>query len=92
MVGIINPTATKNLTDYKERAAVLSKAVTPGKAVYGGDLVDNDGSAGDKDGKDGKDGKDDGKKGSDDKDNDGLALRAPIMGLLGAFGAALFLS
>ncbi|KAJ2971799.1 hypothetical protein NQ176_g7520 [Zarea fungicola] len=44
MVGIINPNTNQTLDDYKSRASNLARAVTPGIAVYGGDLVDKDSS------------------------------------------------
>ncbi|KAI5463197.1 hypothetical protein BGZ63DRAFT_351980 [Mariannaea sp. PMI_226] len=59
MVGIINPSENKTLSDYKKRASGLSEGVTPGRAVYGGDVVSSsDSKSGDKS-DDSKDDKDD---------------------------------
>lgn len=46
MAGIINPTDDKNLKNYKQRASELSRAITPGKKPYGGDLVVKDSNEG----------------------------------------------
>lgn len=83
MVGIVNPSKNKTLNDYKERASELSMAVTPGRTMYGGKLVDSD----DADSKD--DDSDDSSK-SNDSDNDSAArfLQVPVFGLLGVISLA----
>ncbi|KAF7552966.1 hypothetical protein G7046_g7253 [Stylonectria norvegica] len=84
MVGIVNPSSNKTLDDYKKRASELSSGVTPGKATFGGKLVDS----GDADSDD-KDDKSESSK--DDKDAAG-SLRVPLFGVLGALGLAVFLA
>lgn len=91
MVGIVNPSGNKTLDDYKERAGKLAKAVTPGKAAFGGELVDKDSSTDGKDGKDDKKGDKDGKDDKDDKDNSAGMLQISTAALAGAFGAALYM-
>jgi hypothetical protein len=44
MVGMVNPSQNKTLSDYKDRASELSQGVTPGRTSYGGKLVDSSGS------------------------------------------------
>lgn len=92
MVGIINPSDNKTLDEYKKEAAKLSSGVTPGRAVFGGKLIDED----DADSDDSKDGDDkdssDSKDGdSKDKDNAAGALGAPLAGVL-AVGLALIMA
>lgn len=83
MVGIINPTDQMNLTDYKQRASKLSRAITPGKSNYGGELVDNNDS-GDSS-KDSKDGK------GDDKKNAAAVLAVSSLTALGAAVVGIFM-
>lgn len=88
MVGIINPSENKTLDDYKKEAAKLSSGVSPGRAVFGGRLVDeddadsDDSDSDDKDSSESKDG---------DKDNAAGALGAPLAGIL-AVGLALIMA
>lgn len=90
MVGIINPSENKTLDDYKKEAAKLSSGVTPGRAVFGGRLVDEDDAdsddSNDSDDKDSSESKD-----GDDKDNAAGALGAPLAGVL-AVGLALIMA
>jgi hypothetical protein len=93
MVGIVNQNGNRTLTDYRDRAAELSRAVTPSTRPFGGELVDED-EADDRDDKD--DDKDDDKKDSKDGDkngDEGIAgtIRVPIVGLLSAAAAAFFM-
>ncbi|KAF7546416.1 hypothetical protein G7Z17_g8447 [Cylindrodendrum hubeiense] len=87
MVGIVNPSKNKTLNDYKERASELSKAVTPGRAIYGGKLIDSDDAdSNDDDSQDSS--KSDTDDSSDDDDNTAQSLQIPVFGLLGAIGLA----
>ncbi|UKZ47092.1 hypothetical protein TrVGV298_001306 [Trichoderma virens] len=45
MVGIINPKGNQTLDDYKKRASVLARSVSPGKKPFGGEIADNDNSS-----------------------------------------------
>ncbi|KAL6697983.1 hypothetical protein J3F84DRAFT_257606 [Trichoderma pleuroticola] len=42
MVGIINPKGNQTLDDYKKRASVLARSVSPGRRPFGGEIADND--------------------------------------------------
>lgn len=79
MVGIVNPSKNKTLNDYKERASELSMAVTPGRTMYGGKLVDSD----DADSKD-----DDRDDSSRSNDSAAQSLQVPVFGLLGVISLA----
>ncbi|CAM1511300.1 Fc.00g088130.m01.CDS01 [Cosmosporella sp. VM-42] len=96
MVGIVNPSSNKTLDDYKKRASELSKGVTPGKAIFGGKLVDSDDADSDSDSDDkGDDNKDnDDSKDSSSKDDEDAAgsLHVPMFGLLGAISVAFFMA
>ncbi|RFU76553.1 hypothetical protein TARUN_5687 [Trichoderma arundinaceum] len=73
MVGIINPKGNVTLADYKRRASVLARSVSPGRTTFGGEIASND-KPDDSDGDNGKDGGDDGdnngKGGSSGSNND----------------------
>lgn len=79
MVGIINPTDKESLDDYKKRAGELARGVTPGTAIYGGELAANKGS--------GKTNDKDGKGGSKDEKSSVGELKAHLT--LGAAVAAV---
>ena len=92
MVGIINPSENKTLDDYKKEAAKLSSGVSPGRAVFGGRLVDeDDADSDDSDSKDSDDKDSSESKDGDDKDNAAGALGAPLAGIL-AVGLALIMA
>ncbi|KAJ4310358.1 hypothetical protein N0V84_011006 [Fusarium piperis] len=86
MVGIINPSDNKTLDEYKKEAAKLSSGVSPGRAVFGGKLVDGDDADSDD-----SDDKDSSKSKDGDKDNAAGALGAPLAGVL-AVGLALVMA
>ena len=95
LVGIINPSKTENITDYKKRASGLAKGVTPGTKVFGGEVVDDDsnsdsdnGDDSSKSGDDSDSGKDSSKDG--DKGSNGRQLTASLGFLFAAGVAALF--
>lgn len=90
MVGMINPNDEKTLEDYKKRASELAGAVTPAKSSFGGDVVDKDDNAKEKDGNDSMDGKD-GDKDSEDKDGAAGFVQVPVISLVAAMGAALYM-
>lgn len=89
MVGIINESGDRNLTDYRDRASELSSAVTPGREAYGGERVSAD-EASDDDGNDQDSNNDD--NNDDNDDNDGAAgmIRVPMFALLGGTALAFF--
>jgi hypothetical protein len=92
MVGIINPSENKTLDDYKKEAAKLSSGVSPGRAVFGGRLVDeDDADSDDSDSKDSDDKDSSESKDGNDKDNAAGALGAPLAGIL-AVGLALIMA
>jgi len=91
MVGIINPTGTENLTDYKQRASKLSKGVSPGRASFGGQLVDNNDDSSNKSSSDKGGDKGDGSDDNGDGGNAAGALRIPMLGLLGVIGLVFFM-
>lgn len=99
MVGIINPSDKESLDDYQDAASELSKGVTPGTKLYGGELADNDGDSGDDDSSDDNDdnnddddGADSDKTTDDDKDDAAGVIRVPMVGLLCAIGLAFCLA
>ncbi|KFA62514.1 hypothetical protein S40285_05585 [Stachybotrys chlorohalonatus IBT 40285] len=75
MVGIINESGDRNLTDYRDRASELSSAVTPGREAYGGERVSAD-EASDDDGNDQDSNNDD--NNDDNDDNDGAAVASQV--------------
>lgn len=87
---MINPNDEKTLEDYKKRASELAGAVTPAKSSFGGDVVDKDDNAKEKDGNDSMDGKD-GDKDSEDKDGAAGFVQVPVISLVAAMGAALYM-
>ncbi|KAF5020501.1 hypothetical protein F66182_7464 [Fusarium sp. NRRL 66182] len=89
MVGIINPDSNKTLADYKERASELSSGVTPGRQVFGGELVDAD----DADSDDSNEGNDDSSSSNSNQDGDNAAdtLGAPFAGIIAALGLAFIM-
>lgn len=89
MVGIVNPSTNQTLDDYKSRASNLARAVSPGIAVYGGDLVDKDSSV-DNNGAtvNSTDSKNNGK---DDKKNSAGILRVSTLIVAGVLGVALYM-
>ena len=91
MVGIINPSENKTLDDYKKEAAKLSSGVTPGRAVFGGRLVDEDDADSDDSDSNDSDDKDSSESKDGDKDNAASALGAPLAGVL-AVGLALIMA
>ncbi|KAI9167082.1 Extracellular serine-rich protein [Paramyrothecium foliicola] len=93
MVGIVNQSSDRNLTDYRDRASELSRAVTPGRDTYGGVLADADEADDGNDGND--DSNDNNDSNSDNNGNDeGIAgtIRVPIAGLMSAATLAFFLA
>ncbi|KAH7017628.1 hypothetical protein EDB80DRAFT_705461 [Ilyonectria destructans] len=88
MVGIVNPSKNKTLSDYKERASELSKAVTPGRTMYGGKLVDSDDADSNDDDGDDDDSDDSSKSKDSDDDSAAQFLQVPVFGLLGVIGLA----
>lgn len=88
MVGIVNPSKNKTLSDYKERASELSKAVTPGRTMYGGKLVDSDDADSNDDDGDDDDSDDSSKSKDGDDDSAAQFLQVPVFGLIGVIGLA----
>jgi peroxisome-assembly ATPase len=103
MIGIINQGGERNLTDYRERASELARAVSP-PAPYGGERVDADEAESGGDGNDNDDDEDNDNNDDDDNDGDdnedeeegedGAAgsLRVNLLGLLGVTAFAFFLA
>ncbi len=100
MVGIVNPSGNKTLSDYKSRASKLSGGVNPGNATFGGELANKDNSSkdssdtknGDKGGQGNKtSGQDDKKGNKDDKTNAAGMLEVSTGALAGVLGAALYM-
>lgn len=86
MVGIINPSANKTLSGYKDEAAKLASGVAPGNHSYGGQFVDDSNTKNNSDGSSSSSG--DSGKG---KSSAACALRVTAMGTLVALWAAFIL-
>ncbi|KAH6895353.1 hypothetical protein B0T10DRAFT_557574 [Thelonectria olida] len=83
MVGIVNPSQNKTLSDYEDHASELSQGVTPGRTSYGGKLVDSSDAGSDKNSKD-----------STDKDhqNNAISIEASIGGTVVRVVASVILA
>ncbi|KID92372.1 extracellular serine-rich protein [Metarhizium guizhouense ARSEF 977] len=83
MVGMVNPSGTETLDDYKKRAGGLARGVTPGNSPYGGDVTGNASPS--------PSGSKNGDKDKGDKSGAG-ALRASLLALATTAWGAIILS